>query len=101
MDFFERTAQDSACFIDIAKEKYKTAILGDHRQEKKRNEKTRLAWLDWDITTGYRSKKLAGRSDWVINTARHYTQRRHRRQKNNRSLHPQTRMYRTEEEIRY
>jgi hypothetical protein len=52
--FFERTAPDSACFIDIAEEKCNTTILGDHRQEKKRNKKTRLARLDWDINTGYR-----------------------------------------------
>jgi hypothetical protein len=37
--------------------------------------------LDWDINTGYRWKILTDRSDWVIKTARHYTQRRHRRQK--------------------
>jgi hypothetical protein len=37
-------------------------ILGDHRQEKKRNKKTRLARLDWDINTGYRWRNsLAGR----------------------------------------
>jgi hypothetical protein len=53
-------------------------MIGNKR---KGNEKTRLAWFYWDINTGYRSKKLTGRSDWIINTARHYTQRRHMRQK--------------------
>jgi hypothetical protein len=53
--FFERTAQDSACFIDIAEEKYKNMILGDHRWENKtKRKKLRLARLDWDINTGYR-----------------------------------------------
>jgi hypothetical protein len=36
--FFERTAQDSACFIDI-EEKYKTTTLGSYRQGTKRKEK--------------------------------------------------------------
>jgi hypothetical protein len=37
--FFERTAQDSAYFIDIAEENYKTMTLADHRQEKRKKEK--------------------------------------------------------------
>jgi hypothetical protein len=54
MFFFERTAQDSAHFIDI-EEKNKTAALGSHRQGTKGKKKQRLARLDWDINTGYRS----------------------------------------------
>jgi hypothetical protein len=36
--FFERTAQDSACFIDI-EEKYKTTTLGSHSQATKKKGK--------------------------------------------------------------
>jgi hypothetical protein len=39
------TTQDSVCFIDI-KEKYKTMIPRDHRQEK-----NKLVRLDWGINT--------------------------------------------------
>ena len=47
--FFERPAQDSACFIDIA-EKYKATALECHNQEKrKRKQKIELTRLDWDI----------------------------------------------------
>jgi hypothetical protein len=32
---------DSASFIDTGEEKYKTTIMRDHRQDKKRNEKNK------------------------------------------------------------
>jgi len=67
--FFERTALDECVSIDIA-EKYKTTALGGHRQETKRKENNKLARLDWDVNTGYRSTILTGRLDWDINTAK-------------------------------
>ena len=60
--FFERTALDECASIDIA-EKYKTTALGGHRQEIKRKENNKLARLDWDVNTGYRSTILTGRLD--------------------------------------
>jgi hypothetical protein len=43
--FFTNHTQDSARFIDIAEEKYKT--MGDHRQEKKtkRKKQDSLGWI--------------------------------------------------------
>jgi hypothetical protein len=38
-------------------------IMGDHRQEKEKKRKIRLARLDWDLDTGYRSAILTGRLD--------------------------------------
>jgi hypothetical protein len=67
--FFERMALDECVSIDIA-EKYKTTALGGHRQETKRKENNKLARLDWDVNTGYRSTILTGRLDWDINTAK-------------------------------
>ena len=67
--FFERTTLDECVFIDIA-EKYKTTVLGGHRQETKRKENNKLVRLDWDVNTGYRSTILTGRLDWDINTTK-------------------------------
>ena len=72
--YFERTTLDECVSIDIA-EKYKTTVLGGHRQETKRKENNKLARLDWDVNTGYRSTILTGRLDWDINTAKLYSQR--------------------------
>ena len=36
--------------------------LGGHRQETKRKKNNKLARLDWDVNTGYRSTILTGRS---------------------------------------
>jgi hypothetical protein len=54
--------------------------LADHRQEKERKGKKEIALLDWDLNTGDRTTKHTGRSDWDINAARHYSQRRQRKQ---------------------
>jgi hypothetical protein len=54
--------------------------LADHRQEKERKGKKQIALLDWGLNTGDRTTKHTGRSDWDINAARHYSQRRQRRQ---------------------
>ena len=67
--FFEQTALDECVSIDIA-EKYKTTALGGHRQETKRKENNKLARLDWDVNTSYRSTILTGRLDWDINTVK-------------------------------
>ena len=73
ISFFERTALDECVSIDIA-EKYKTTVLGGHRQETKRKENNKLARLDWDVNTGYRSTILTGWLNWDINTAKFYSQ---------------------------
>jgi hypothetical protein len=38
-------------------------ILGDHRPENEKKQKNKLARLDWDINTGYRSTKLSVQLD--------------------------------------
>jgi hypothetical protein len=64
-------------------------ILGDHRQEKRRK-KNKLPRLDWDVNTGYHSAILAGRSEWVINAAKHYSQKTTTEERNiDHDLHPQ------------
>ena len=60
--FSERTALDECVSIDLAY-KYKTTALGGHMQETKRKENNKLARLDWDVNTGYRSTILTGRLD--------------------------------------
>ena len=60
--FFERTALDECVSIDIG-EKYKITVLKGHRQETKRKENNKLARLNWDVNTGYRSTILTGRLD--------------------------------------
>ena len=67
--FFEGTVIDKCVSIDIA-EKYKTTVLGGHRQKTKRKENNKLARLDWGVNTGYRSTILTGRLDWDINTTK-------------------------------
>jgi hypothetical protein len=48
-------------------------ILGDYRQGKKK-EKKQTHPVGLGHHTGYRSAILTGRSEWVINTAKHYSQ---------------------------
>ena len=78
--FFERTTQDSACFIDIA-EKYKATTLEGHSQEKRKKnikQKNSPGWigtltretqllkltrLDWDVNTGNSTTQSGGTHD--------------------------------------
>jgi hypothetical protein len=53
MYFFERTAQDSACFIDIEEKNTRLRSWEVIERKKKRNIKNKLARLDWNINTGY------------------------------------------------
>jgi hypothetical protein len=62
--FFERTAQDSACFIDI-EEKYKTTTLGSHSQATKKKGKKTTHPVGLGHQHGYHSN---GRSDWDLDT---------------------------------
>ena len=75
--FFERIAQDSASFIDIAEKKntrlqsWETIV-----RKTKMNGKKRLVRLDWDVNTGNTTTQLT-RLDWDINTGktRNYLER--------------------------
>jgi hypothetical protein len=98
--FFERTAPDSACFIDIAEEKYKTTILGDHRQEKKRNKKQDSpGWI------GTSTRVTAQETRWPVRLGHQHGQALHttptQETRNNRSFHPRAHMYLTEEANRH
>jgi hypothetical protein len=48
--FFERTAQDRACFIDIE----------DKDTAKEKKEKRKLVRLDWDVNAGSRTTVRTG-----------------------------------------
>jgi hypothetical protein len=77
------------CFIDI-EEKYKTMIIGDHRQEKKRNRKTNSSGWIRTSTRVTALTILTDQLDWDINMAGHYTQTTTEKTRAKPQLHPQT-----------
>jgi hypothetical protein len=64
------TNRKRQCAFHWYRRKYKTTALGSHRQKTKRKKKQRLARLDWDVNTGYRSP-----AGWIGTSTRphHYT----------------------------
>jgi hypothetical protein len=66
--FFERTAQDSACFIDIAEKKKQDYDPGDHRQEKKKEEK--LNSPGWIGTSTRVTSQLYALAGWIGTSTR-------------------------------
>jgi hypothetical protein len=100
--FFERTAPESVCFIDIAEEKYKTTIMGDHRQEKKRNNNKKQDSPGW---IGTSTRVTAEETRRPVGLGHQHGQPLHttptQETRNNRSFHPRAHMYRTEEAIRH
>jgi hypothetical protein len=86
--FFERTAQDSACFIDIA-EKYKTMVLGGHRQEQeKKKNKSSPGWIETSTQVTTQLYTMAGRIG-MSTRPKLYTHNNDRRDKTQPQLHPQ------------
>jgi hypothetical protein len=58
--FFERTAQDSACFIDIEEKNTRLRLWEAIARQQKRKEKKQRTRLDWGINTG--TTQTAGRT---------------------------------------